>query len=175
MIALLALLFSLAILYFGSKNVSGSWSDGYIGPTEKMGIVNPSYDNFYQNYVVASRIPVIPTYKFNLFPPTDKTKILPGDWNIRVAGQCVNWARYISGVSFSGNAITWNRYINSDTPHVGDIIVMNINKYLGHVGVVIAYDNDTVTIRSRNFRGLWIVSDDQFDRDDVRIVGYIRI
>jgi surface antigen len=78
----------------------------------------------------------------------------------------------VTGVNLPGNAEDWKQYINSETPQVGYIAVINAG-WWGHVGVVVKIDGDIVTIRSRNWLGLWIVSDDEFDIHDIRLDGYI--
>lgn len=103
---------------------------------------------------------------------TDTRQILPLDNNPRTAGQCVNWVKWVTGVSFTGDAILWWRYVNSQTAKIDSIVVMKNGKY-GHVGIVVDRTDTEIVVRSRNFRGLWIVSDDRFDINDPDIVGYI--
>lgn len=90
-------------------------------------------------------------------------------------GQCVTYVKYILSkvgiTEYSGNAIKWAAFINTDIPIVGDVIVMNIGKY-GHVGIVKEIKETTIIVRSQNIiPGL--VSDDEFDISDKRILGYI--
>lgn len=93
---------------------------------------------------------------------------------MRNAGQCVGWIRWITKVDYSGNARDWEKYINSDIPVVGSIAVLKVG-YWGHIALTQKKDDSVrkVTFRSRNWRGLWIVSSDEFDYDDERILGYI--
>ncbi|MEK6896924.1 MAG: CHAP domain-containing protein [Nanoarchaeota archaeon] len=107
--------------------------------------------------------------------PTKNKIFLPGDDNIKVAGQCVNYIKYVTGVEYSGNASGWVSYINSGSPTKYSIAVISAGRW-GHIGLVIDddYSDGKVTVRSRNWRGLWTISDDEFDIKDVRIVGYIK-
>lgn len=104
--------------------------------------------------------------------PTAKRIFLPGDMFPRTAGQCVSYIKYHTGLNYSGNAIEWVKHVNSEVPIIGSVIVLDVNSW-GHMGIVIGINNNIVTVRSRNWRGLWIVSDDQFDINDTRIMGYI--
>ena len=61
---------------------------------------------------------------------------------------------------------------NSDEPKIGSIVIFNAGWY-GHVGVVIRITEDSIIVRSRNWLGKYIVSDDEFKLDDERILGYI--
>lgn len=83
----------------------------------------------------------------------------------------MGFLKYITGVEYSGNADYWVNYITHYEPKVGDIIVIDAG-YNGHIGVVINVEGD-VTVRSRNWRNIWEVSDDRFDKNDSRILGYI--
>ncbi len=87
------------------------------------------------------------------------------------------WVRYVTKTSYTGDAGSWSRYVNNGKiAEVGEIVVLNIGKR-GHLGVVIAVDKikGTITVRSRNYEGLWLVTDNTFDIDDVSIVGYIKL
>ena len=141
---------------------------------------SPSYDNFDASdvYVMAispvninidSRV----TRALEDFS-TYSSGILSGDELVRNAGQCVGWIKFITGVNYSGNAIEWAKHINSDKPVVGSIAVLKVG-YWGHIALVQKKDDDNqkVTFRSRNWRGLWKVSSDEFDYNDERILGYI--
>lgn len=105
--------------------------------------------------------------------PTTKRIILSYDYDARSAGQCVGYVKYITGAEYSGNANTWKQYINSDNPEIGAIIVIEAGRW-GHVGIVKEVKEDSVIVRSRNWRSLWQISDDEFKIDDIRILGYIR-
>lgn len=108
----------------------------------------------------------------------DTTIVLPCDWGI-ARGQCVCFVKDFidknggDSSQYSGNAITWKRYINTDTPQVGDVVVMN-NGWFGHVGIVIKVDGTSITIIERNFLGLWIVSERTIDISDATIEGFVR-
>lgn len=100
---------------------------------------------------------------------------MPGDTDLRWAGQCVGFVKYaLSELApeLSGNAIEWEKYINTDEPVVGSVVVIKVGKWW-HVGVVVSETEDKITVRSRNWRGKWIISDDEFDRADERLAGYI--
>lgn len=126
-------------------------------------------------YVQALSSIGIQTPNIKQIGPTKNKIFLPGDDNPRVAGQCVNYVKYVTGIEYSGNAFEWVKYINSDSPTKYSIAVIRAGKW-GHIGLVVDddYSDGRVTIRSRNWEGLWIISDDEFDIDDLRIAGYIR-
>jgi surface antigen len=111
--------------------------------------------------------------KVTAFGPTTKAVMLPGDENILGRGQCVNYVRYVAKVDYTGNAKTWGAYVNATSPQVGDIVVMRAS-WWGHVGIVVKVTDTEITVRSRNYRGLWIISDDVFKIDDSILMGYIR-
>lgn len=127
-----------------------------------------------ESYITGPMIIEIPK-ELTAFGPTTKVVMLPGDENIIGRGQCVNYVRYVAKVSFTGNAKAWGAYVNATSPKVGDIVVMRAS-WWGHIGIVVKVDleNGTITVRSRNYRGLWIVSDDVFRIDDSILMGYIR-
>jgi len=80
---------------------------------------------------------------------------------------------YQTGWYLSGNAENWTEYINSQTYQDGAVIVLDMS-YWGHVGITIKDNGDgTITYRSRNELGKWIISDSVISKDDPRIKGYI--
>ena len=99
---------------------------------------------------------------------------VPGDKDLLYAGQCVNWVRYITGLDYGGNAINWTKHINSSEPTPGSVVVIEAGRW-GHIGVEqkTDWENRIITVRSRNWEGKWIVSSNEFDLDDPRILGYI--
>jgi len=125
-----------------------------------------------QNSIVATNQIVVSKYAAK-YPTTTQRKILWTDWNPWSAGQCIGWIRAVTGVNFSGNASEWVKYVNSQVAEIDTIVVLNVSKY-GHIGLIIDKDDTSITVRSRNYQGLWVVSDDKFDLDDSRILGYIR-
>lgn len=127
------------------------------------------------NSVLAISMPLLPTkYKWETFLPTNRIIRLPQDNDPRWEGQCVGWVKYVTDAPYSGNANVWANYINTNTPHVGDIVVIQTGKYW-HIGVVVKVDANTITVRSRNYLGRWIVSDDIFQRADAKLIGYISL
>lgn len=129
-------------------------------------------------YIYASSAVPVPTPKpairvlGNSAAPTTKRVFLPGDAIPRIAGQCALWVRYYADVDFTGNARDWVKYANTTTPEVGDIIILNLSRY-GHVGIIISIDEGVITYRSRNNGTLWVVSDNEINTGDIRILGYI--
>ena len=111
-------------------------------------------------------------YEVNTITTTQR-KILPVDSNPRTAGQCVGWVKYVTGVPFVGNAINWWKYVNTQVPEIDSIVVLKTGP-VGHVGIVIDKTETEIIVRSRNYQGLWIVSDDKFDISDKKILGYIK-
>lgn len=152
---------------FQTKEAHGFWPFGTAAAS--FDGFTPSYND---NFVIALSLPTPPKPKFKHFLPTTKVITLPGDEIPRIAGQCVNWVKYITGLNYPGNAKDWVQYINSDKPVVGSVVVLNVGKW-GHIGVVVKVEGNTVTVRSRNWLGLYIVSDDEFDINDNRLTGYI--
>ena len=117
--------------------------------------------------------PIVSKYNIDKILPTTKVIILPADYEARTAGQCVGYVKYITGIDYSGNAIVWKDYINLTSPEVGAIVVLQVGRW-GHIGLVKEIKDDKIVVRSRNWRGLWVISDDEFDMDDLRILGYIK-
>ncbi len=110
-----------------------------------------------------------------LLEPTSNRIYLPGDDDRRFAGQCVIFVKYsLKDIApdKSGDAIDWKEDINSYEPIVGSVIVFRVGKW-GHIGIVIKVTDDIIVVRSRNWHGLWIISDDEFKINDERILGYI--
>ena len=140
---------------------------------EYMGFKEVTISDDSINVAVATSQPIIPKHNLNKILPTSKRIILPLDYDSRTAGQCVSYVKYITGVEYNGNAIEWNGYINSEKPEVGSIVVMQVGRW-GHLGIVIEIKGDKIVVRSRNWMKLWQISDDEFDINDIRILGYIR-
>lgn len=152
----------------------------YAGPGVTMQQEAPSNITFVQgayiqpnNQIPTVRLPVgLDVSK--LLKPTNVVVKLPQDY-VSFPGQCVNYVKYElrnTAPDLSGNAKDWQQYINSKTPIIGSVAVMKLSRW-GHVGIVVAKTDTTVTIRSRNYRGLWIISDDEFEITDISIAGYI--
>ena len=101
--------------------------------------------------------------------PALEGSLFPGD-----NGQCVNYAKAISGLSYSGNAIDWARYVDSSTPSLSAVVVFDRSlSPLGHLAVVIGIDDTKIRITERNYQGLWVVSERLIDSNDPSIVGFI--
>lgn len=164
-------------MWFSVKDALGYWSDMFINTVQakEMTVTDGSYDNFRNNYVVANSISTIKYDKendFKKFLPTTKIVRLPTDTSVLIEGQCVAWINYVTGLNWSGNAIEWKSYINSNVPGDGKIVVMNVGRF-GHLGGQIDETDTKILIRSRNWENKWVVSDNWFDKDDARILGYI--
>ena len=173
-ITFLALAFVATVVWFETKKASGFEGKSTF-PAIEMGITDDSNNIFNGDspFVIAINSPVIKVNdSFKNYKPSNNAVVLPIDWGIG-NGQCVKFVRYVTGVDIFGNASAWVKYINSDTPQVGDIVVIRYSKWQWHVGIVSKVDNDSITVRSRNVRGKYIVSDDKFRLDDSRVVGYI--
>lgn len=167
-------IFLLALLWAGTAyafDIGNIWK--YISFKDSTASGDSSQIVLATSTPIPTPTPIIPKYSLDKILPTAKVIILPTDYDTRTAGQCVGYVKYITGTDFTGNAINWKQYINLETPEVGSIVVMQVGKW-GHVGIVVKVDGDKVTIRSRNWRQLWQISDDIFDLNDERILGYVK-
>lgn len=102
--------------------------------------------------------------------------ILPGDEVGSIGrGQCVNYARALSGQYLSGNANEWLTYVNSWKPSLKAVVVLDKGKF-GHLGVVfyIDWENKRFKYVSRNELGLWIINETEMNFDDPRILGFVK-
>lgn len=98
-------------------------------------------------------------------------KILFGTDN----GQCVNYARQLSGINYSGNAITWSAFVVSQRPNLGSVVVFDESVNLnGHLAVVVALYENYFIVSERNYEGLYIVSERKVDYNDSTILGFIK-
>lgn len=104
--------------------------------------------------------------------PTSSRIFLPGDSIPYSAGQCTAWVKWHTDLDISGNAIAWADYATKRAPRLGDVIVLRMSRW-GHVGIVMSFNNNTLTYRSRNQEGLWVISDTTIDINDSRILGFI--
>ncbi len=168
-------MFSLAVVTLKSEDAQGSvYSESFT--TWEAIEMDASDDGDFviiQNAIVAVSMPTIPSrYKWEDFLPTSKIIRLPQDSDPRWEGQCVGWVKYVTDAPYSGNANLWANHINSQTPTVGSIVVIATGKYW-HIGVVVKVEGTTIVVRSRNYQGLWIVSDDTYQTDNAQLVGYI--
>lgn len=139
---------------------------------DNIAIINGQYIQALNN-IQASYPGVVDTER--LIKPTSSVVKLPGDEDSRWAGQCVVYVKYALrklAPELSGNAIAWKDYINSEKPIVGSVVVMKVGKW-GHLGIVVKVNDNSVVVRSRNWRGLWVISDDEFELSDERLLGYI--
>lgn len=71
--------------------------------------------------------------------------------------QCVQYARQATGIKLYGNANTWVKqakakgYTVTNTPKVGAVLSEPRLSKDGHVSVVIASSNNTITVREANY------------------------
>lgn len=174
-IAGLIILFVVSIFAFTSKNVYG-FDDNKVAALST-NISQPSYDDHNRSLeynIDAENLGFKLSPKPVEFSNTGEYVKLSTDIDPRTAGQCVLWARWKTGVNISGDAKDWAKYINSNVPQKGYVAVIDAS-YWDHVGEVayVDHENHRVSIQSRNWRGLYIVSYDWFDLDDIRLLGYI--
>ena len=143
-----------AMIWWDNNTIAASSADPYentfLGNYQ---IVSNSFIESYNSPFTFNQL------KVNLGPTTKKI-FLPTDINPRIAGQCVGFVKYITNLKYRGNASEWDKYINSEIPYINSVVVMNVGRF-GHLGVVTKIEDDTITIRSRNWLGLWIISDDK--------------
>jgi len=90
-------------------------------------------------------------------------------------GQCVNYAKTLSGIFRFGNAIDWVQFVDSDTPTLKSVVVFDTShSELGHLAVVYKIDlNKQILIVERNYEDLWVISTRSLDWDDPSILGYV--
>ncbi len=168
-----------------SANAASVWpfnseAEAFEGSTST--ITSTGNDQYvYAQYIVPTpKKDPLPWYITNPVPEFRTGLVyVPGDENPRFGGQCVLWLRYVTKAQYTGDAGLWSQYIDRSitVPKVGDIVVFNFGNW-GHLGVVIAVDEETgmITVRSRNgIGGLYMVTDDKYSLDDVDIVGYFRL
>ena len=84
--------------------------------------------------------------------------------------QCVQYARRISGIYVHGWAI--NNPTNASEPEPG-IVMKTSESSAGHVAVVQSVTDTTVTISEANYSP-GLITQRTLNRDDPRILGYIR-
>lgn len=161
-----------------ARTVHGAIGDGP-QDDEIRGQTSESQSNS-QNYV-QSILPPAPTPQpgvldiTKLYLPTKVAIKLHSDDYRGYSGQCVGYVKYElrnTAPHMRGNAVTWRRYITTKKAVVGSVVVFGGGKY-GHVGIVTAINNETITVRSRNYHGRYIISDDVFSINSPKILGYI--
>lgn len=94
---------------------------------------------------------------------TDVAKLYPE------AGQCVPFARAVTGIQISGAAIS-NR-TNTDTPHPGDVIITRESS-VGHAAAIKAVNGNKLVLVERNYFSGY-VSTRVIDITYSKIVGFI--
>lgn len=89
-------------------------------------------------------------------------------------GFCVVFVRtYGYGFeSYSGDAITWKRYINSETPKVGSVVVLQEGP-LGHLAIITAVYENSFSVVEQNFSGRYTVNRRTLSNDYNKILGFI--
>ncbi len=102
-------------------------------------------------------------------------------------GQCVKYVRHETEISYRGcNGEAWTCYDKAQQagyavgqePRVGAIIVFDkdpskIGLGVGHVGIVKAINDNTITIRDSNWIKLYTVGEHDIDVSKFKIIGYI--
>ncbi len=90
-------------------------------------------------------------------------------------GQCVNYAKTLSGIFRTGDAIDWVRYVDSNTPTLKAVMVFDdTHSPLGHLAVVYKIDfGKRIFVVARNVEALWVISTSSFDWDDPSVIGYV--
>ena len=86
--------------------------------------------------------------------------------------QCVDFVKAHGFSHLRGNAHVWIQYVNSDIPTIGGVVILNESK-LGHLALILNYDEQLIYIVEQNYLGLGIVSYRQIERDYSKINGYI--
>lgn len=99
----------------------------------------------------------------------EKAKKLKGKYG----GQCVVFARnFVKSAPGTIKGMAKNVPTNSDIPTVGAIIKTNESKY-GHLAVVIAINNGTLTLIESNYNWNQRIGIREISVTDSRIKGYI--
>ena len=117
--------------------------------------------NVTASYLIANRNPTTPQQAYLKLPNGGI-----GD------GWCVSYAKFKSGLTFSGNAYEWINYINSQEPKIGDIIVLKEGKS-GHLAYLENIQGNKLIISEQNYLGRWIVSIRIIEITYINILGYI--
>lgn len=89
-------------------------------------------------------------------------------------GWCVSYVKYITGVTYAGDAWYWKNYINTTEPIIGDIVVLNESR-LGHVAVIKGIYDDSILITEQNYNVRYIISERTISKSYPYIVGYIHV
>ena len=93
----------------------------------------------------------------------------------RYGGQCVTFARNFTQAAPSlVGGMAKNIPTNTNTPIVGAIVKTNESRF-GHLGVVIADDDDNLTIVESNYHWNGIIDIREISATDPRIVGYLQL
>ncbi len=110
--------------------------------------------SIHDNFVEASRIP----FSINKEPVGN--------------GYCVAFVQNNGFEHLRGDANVWIQYINSDTPSVGSVVVLDEGE-IGHIAIVLMVYSDSILIAEQNYFGRWIVDERELSLDYERIIGYI--
>ena len=147
------------LLVFPNKVISQT-----ITTYEEAKIVNPT--NVYESPSPARLAEIKKSLEL-----TTKAKRLVGKYG----GSCVTFARNFSGATpdvVGGMAIKVRT--NTTTPEVGEIIKTNESPY-GHLGIIIAIDDDTLTVVDSNYGWDGIIHIRTINIQNPIILGYINL
>lgn len=94
-------------------------------------------------------------------------------------GYCTYYVAQKRLIPWSGNAITWLSgarsfgFATGDSPKVGAIVVTSEGGRAGHVAMVDAVGDGTITVSEMNFMGFGVISSRTISSSYSRIMGYI--
>ena len=131
--------------------------------SERIYTPSDQYIVAYNHYI---ELPGPTVWQYPLLP----TELFEGD-----NGQCVNYAKALTGLNYFGDAIDWASYINSSEPELKSVVVFDetVNPF-GHLATVVEINQDSFIVTERNYQDLWIVSTRSVNFDEPSILGFVK-
>ena len=130
-------------------------------------LADPDLLEINQTLTIPLNDEVLPTREMPINPTPSPQKV-PLTRGFSVSGRFEwGWCTFFADqqrpdIHATGNARDWMRYSNSSVPIAGAVAVSTRGR-LGHVGIVLESNNGKVLVRSMNYRGFGVVSDDWTD------------
>jgi hypothetical protein len=88
-------------------------------------------------------------------------------------GWCVSFVQAHGFEKYTGDAKDWVKYVNSKTPEIGAVVVLNESP-LGHLAIVTSFTETTIDIVEQNYKHAYVINYRTLPINYSKILGYVK-